>query len=549
MFWDQVHSFAPRYRASLAYVTGAQNMKVGIETYNNISTRNYQRGDWLQYRFSNGVPNQITMLLNDFTEEARVQNIGIFAQDRWTISRFTLQGGIRYENASSRSPEQVIGPSRLVPTPIVFPAQDIVKGYNDITYRGGVAVDVFGNGKTSLKINAGTYMDPAQWAGIFIEPNPARRQFGGGVPPQTTRSWTDTNRNYIPDCDLLNPAANGECGPSRQPELRAAGDADRPPTIRRCWKARACGRATGSSASRCSSEVFPRVSVEAGYHRRNFDSFINPDPVTSTSTLTTTFTAADNRAVTPADYNPYSVPVPADPRLPRSGGYVIDDLFDISPTAFGKTDNFIARASNYGSPANYWHGVDVQVNARLRGGVTVQGGTSTGRIVNDTCDLAIDNPSQYNCHKVYPFQTEIRGMAIYTVPKIGVQLSGTMQSRPGPEITALWNVPASVIAQSLGRPPSGSVANMQTNILTAGELYGDRITQVDMRVAKLLRFGRTRTNVGVDIYNLFNSNVPLTYVTTYGATWGKPQLGARCALRENQRADRFLSGLFLRRRR
>ena len=60
MFWDQVHSFAPRYRASVAYVTGAQNMKVGIETYNNISTRNYQRGDSLQYRFNNGVPNQIT---------------------------------------------------------------------------------------------------------------------------------------------------------------------------------------------------------------------------------------------------------------------------------------------------------------------------------------------------------------------------------------------------------------------------------------------------------------------------------------------------------
>ena len=142
-------------------------------------------------------------------------------------------------------------------------------------------------------------------------------------------------------------------------------------------------------------EVFPRVSVEAGYHRRNFDSFINPDPVTSTSTLTTTFTALDNRAVTPADYNPYSVPVPADPRLPRPGGYVIGDLFDISPAAFGKTDNFISRATNYGSPSNYWHGVDVQVNARLRGGVTVQGGTSTGRIVNDTCELAIDNPSQY----------------------------------------------------------------------------------------------------------------------------------------------------------
>ena len=273
------------------------------------------------------------------------------------------------------------------------------------------------------------------------------------------------------------------------------------------------------------------MSVEAGYHRRNFDSFLNTDPITSTSTLTTTFTATDNRAVTPADYNPYSVPVPADPRLPRSGGYVIGDLYDISPAAFGKTDNFISRATNYGSPANYWHGVDVQVNARLRGGLTLQGGTSTGRVVNDTCDLVIDNPSQYNCHKVYPFQTEVRGLAIYTVPKIDVQVSGTLQSRPGAEITAMWNVPASLIAQSLGRAPSGGVANVQTNILTAGELYGDRVTQVDMRIAKLLKFGRMRTNVGVDVYNLFNSNVPLTYVTTYGATWRNPNsvLDARFA--------------------
>jgi len=458
-----------------------------------------------------------------------VRNTGIFMQDRWTIKRFTLQGGIRYENASSNSPEQVIGPSRMVPTPIVFPAQDIVKGYNDVTYRGGVAVDVFGTGKTSLKINAGTYMDPAQWAGIFIEPNPARRQFGGGVPPQTTRSWTDSNRNYTPDCDLLNPAQNGECGPSANQNF---GRVVTPTSTYDPALLQGAGVRPGNwqFGIAVQQEVFPRVSVEAGYHRRSFDSFINPDPVTSTSTLTTTFTALDNRAVTPADYSRYSVPVPADPRLPRPGGYVIQDLFDISPAAFGKTDNFISRASNYGSPINYWHGVDVQVNARLHD-VTVQGGTSTGRIVNDTCDLAIDNPSLYDCHKVYPFQTEIRGMAIYTVPKVGVLLSGTMQSRPGPEITALWNVPASVIAQSLGRAPAGGVANIQTNILTAGELYGDRITQIDMRVAKLLRFGRMRANVGLDIYNLFNSNVPLTYVTTYGTTWGRPQsvLDARFA--------------------
>jgi hypothetical protein len=529
MFWDQVRSFTPRYRAALSYVTGAQNLKFGFETYNNISTRNYQRGTGLQYRLNNGVPNQLTMLLNDFTENARVRNVGIFAQNRWTIRRVTLEGGVRYENAVSNSPEQVIGPSRFVPTPIVFPAQDIVKGYNDITLRGGAAIDLTGDGKTSLKISGGQYGDPAQWAGIFIEPNPARTRFGGGVPPQTTRSWADANRNYIPDCDLLNPLANGECGPSANQNFGRLSTpaATYDPAVLEGWGVRPANWQVGISVQR---EVMSRVSVEAGYHRRNFDSFLNTDPITSTSTLTTTFTATDNRAVTPADYNPYSVPVPVDPRLPRSGGYVISNLYDISPAAFGKTDNFISRATNYGSPRNYWHGVDVQVNARLRS-LTLQGGTSTGHVVNDTCDLVIDNPSTYDCHKAYPFQTEIRGLAIYTLPKIDVQVSGTLQSRPGPEITALWNVPASVIAQSLGRAPSGNVANVPINILTAGELYGDRITQVDMRVAKLLKFGRLRTNVGVDVYNLLNSNVPLGYVTTYGTTWRNPNsvLDARFA--------------------
>jgi hypothetical protein len=62
-------------------------------------------------------------------------------------------------------------------------------------------------------------------------------------------------------------------------------------------------------------------------------------------------------------------------------------------------------------------------------------------------------------------------------------------------------------------------------------LYGDYVRQVDMRVGKILRFGRTRTLVGVDIYNLFNSNAGLTYQQAFapatatqaaGATWYNP---------------------------
>jgi hypothetical protein len=79
------------------------------------------------------------------------------------------------------------------------------------------------------------------------------------------------------------------------------------------------------------------------------------------------------------------------------------------------------------------------------------------------------------------------------------------------------------VAQSLGRPLAGGVANVTINLLNAGQLYGDRVSQLDFRVAKILKFGRTRTNVGLDFYNVLNSSTTLTYNNTYGATWLTPQ--------------------------
>jgi len=114
---------------------------------------------------------------------------------------------------------------------------------------------------------------------------------------------------------------------------------------------------------------------------------------------------------------------------------------------------------------------------------------------------------------------------------VDVQISGTLQSHPGVEIPANWNVPNALVQPSLGRALSGGAANVSVNILNPGQVYGDRITQLDVRFAKILKFGRVRTNIGVDLYNVLNSNVPLTYVTTYGSTWGNPNsiLDARFA--------------------
>jgi Carboxypeptidase regulatory-like domain len=520
MNWRPAVSWTPRVRASMSYVSGQHNVKVGFDQMDNFSDRIYlTNNQGLFYRFNNGAPNRLTMIINNFRQQEHVRGGAVYGQDQWTIGRLTAQGGLRYDYGSADSPEQIVGPDLWIPTPIVFPAQDLVRGYRDLSLRGGMAYDLFGNGKTSLKFNAGRYVDTVQWSGIYADTNPTLSSLGPGTAalpvPQNNRSWTDRNNDKKVDCDLFNPQANGECGTSDNVNF---GKVQNPTStydqaLLGGWRIRPHNTQIGASIQQ---QLWTRVSLEVGYAQRWFP----------------TLTAIDNRAVTPADYSPYSVTAPLDARLPNGGGYVIGDQWDISPALFGRTDNYVTFANSFGGAGYYWHGVDTNVSARLTGGLTVQGGTSSGRKVTDSCsvgladsngNLTVDNPGRRNCSTKYPFLTDYRGLASYTISKIDVQISATLQSRSGPELLANANVPSATVAQSLGRPLAGGAANVTINLLNAGQMYGDRVTQLDFRVAKILRFGKTRTNVGLDFYNVTNSSTTLTYNNTYGATWLTPQ--------------------------
>jgi hypothetical protein len=120
--------------------------------------------------------------------------------------------------------------------------------------------------------------------------------------------------------------------------------------------------------------------------------------------------------------------------------------------------------------------------------------------------------------------TQFRGFSSYNIRKIDVQLAATFQSKPGAMLAANYAAPSADVAPSLGRNLSGNAPNVTVNLVAPGTLYGDRINQLDVRVAKTLRFGRARTLIAIDAYNTLNSSAVLTYNQTFvpNGPWLQP---------------------------
>ena len=504
------------WRGSVTRVTGANSAKVGYygQFVRNHFPNSVVNDTWTSYTFNNGAPLSLTQIAGPALVNTHLQTHSLYAQDQWTLRKLTVSGAIRYDHSASFFPQEQVGPNPFILVPTVFPAQDGTS-YNDITPRVGVAYDVFGNGKTSVKVNVGKYLAAADGSSITgALTNPLSR-----ISTSVTRTWTDANKNFKPDCDLSNPLAQ---------DLRSSGG-DFCAQINNLNFAKPVFSNTYDSAIlngwslrpydwnfgiQVQQEVRPRVSVNVGYFRRWFGNFF----------------ATDNLSVKSSDYTSFSVTAPSDSRLPGGGGNVISGLYDVAPTLFGQTNNFITKADSFGNQTQHWNSVEINLTARVRQGLTFQGGTSTGRLTTNTCEIRPQLPESATlnpyCSVVPPFLTQFKGLASYAIPRIDVQVSGTMQSIPGANLQANYSVPTATVAQSLGRPLSGSAAFATVNLVTPGAIQGDRINQLDLRAGKVLRFSRTRVQISVDLYNALNSSAIQSYNQTFiaGGNWLTPTL-------------------------
>jgi hypothetical protein len=490
-------------RFSVSYITGTHAFKVGItDAWSSNDRFNRHNNYGLSYRFNNGVPNQLTMLATPFDTKSNIKyDIGIFAQDKWSLSKLTLNVGMRLDLFNLYYPEQFLGPGVLVPTRnITFPREEGIN-WKDVTPRLGAAYDLFGDGTTAVRVSLNKYLGGvAHQAGNPF--NPVSR-----LATTTTRSWSDSNRNFFPDCDLLNVTTNGECGAMANANfgLQTPTTTYDPDTLSG-WGRRFFNWEFSAGVQR---EVLPRVSVDVGYFRRWYGNF----------------TVTDNLLVIAGDFDPFTVTAPVDSRLPDEGGYQIAGLYNLNPTKVGRVDEFSTFASEYGKQIEHWNGVDATVNVRPFPGAAFQGGISTGRTITDSCEIRAKLPEvapvNPYCHTNSGFVSQYKFLGTYVVPKVDVQVGGTFQGLPGPVLAANVNYPNALIQPSLGRPLSANAANATINVVEPGALYGERLNQLDVRVGKLFRVGRSRTNVGFDIFNVLNANAVLAENSNYAA-WRQP---------------------------
>jgi hypothetical protein len=551
--WADNDANPNNWRASMSYVTGSHNLKVGYQgSYQRSLQARDANSTLLRYTMNNRALNGVSYTLaSRWEQNDRTATSAIYVQDQWTKGRVTLQGAIRYDRASSWAPAEHNGTtevSRFNPTPITFPRTVSVAGYNDITTRWGGAWDIFGNGKTALKANIGRYLQNATNDENYTANNPAARIQRNVLTP--ARGWIDANNNFIVDCDLRNPALQDSRATGGDQCAALTGDnanfGNANPNLTRInpdilegWGVRPSDWQFGVSVQH---ELLPRLSVDASYNRRWFQNFF----------------VDDNQLVSPSDYTAWTYTAPQHPGLPGGGGYPVTVYSRLVPIGAQTLRTF---ETDYGpARTQYWHGVNISLNARLRNGLTFQGGSSTGRGVRDTCATSQNLPetivglgtavsplvqADQACRMTEPFMTSFRGLAAYTLPRVDVLVSAQFRSlnpnniggvggnsaTNGASLNANVILPNSTVSQLLGgRLPAGALPNGTTtiNLLTPGQLYPeDRLTQVDMRFAKIIRLGSRRADIGVDLYNLFNTNDTTTFDANFalangGATWLQP---------------------------
>ncbi|MDR1988678.1 MAG: carboxypeptidase regulatory-like domain-containing protein [Acidobacteriaceae bacterium] len=490
---------------SASYVTGSHNMKVGVQDSFGYFWRQRREVADLVQVYRSGVPSQV--IIHNTPQDSLADlnaDLGVYAQDSWTLGRLTLNPGVRFEHFNGSIPARQVAAGRFVPFRS-FTARDNVPNWNNISPRFGLAWDVQGTGATAVKFGWGKYM--TAYSTGFAE------TYDPNFYDNATLPWVDVNGddiaqgyiNYAPDgtrqpCVFLTPGCEIDFS-TLNPNFGVRPSRDFDPNIQRPFQYE-----MNASIQR---QIVPGTSVTVSYLRRDYRNLI----------------WSDNLAVSSSDYTPYTVPNPIDPSQTVT-------IYDLNP-AKASAVNILDRNSSLNS--RVYSGYDVTFNSRFRD-VTVFGGVSLGHTISNTCQVADPNflaycdQSKYNI-PMYP-QYKLNGSYMFPWK---LQVSGTLQSYAGnaanstvdgtiaavdPSLRVVWNVDQATFKSLTGATLTQPSVSVQ--LLQPGKKLLDRQNQLDLRLKRAFRVGKVDLEGQFDAYNALNSGVVLSVVQNYGSALDRP---------------------------
>jgi hypothetical protein len=490
-------------RFATTYVTGSHAFKGGIELGSGRTPApSWYTGD-LTETFNSGVPQAVTLRIPNNRVDGYYPDLQLYVQDRWTINRATITGGLRYDYFVGYVGDSTLPASRWNAAQAFTGFE--VQHWKDLSPRVGIAYDLFGTGKTALKSSLARYVQP-EATGIAASSDPQLT-----IGRTDTRVWQDLNGDHT----IYNPDGSvqfNELGPSTNLNFGKTipSTTTMDPATLNGFNART---STVEWQAAVQHQLSSRVSVSGDYYFRYLGNQL----------------ATNNTLVRPADYNgPFCIAAPVSPDLPGGGGYPVCGLYDISPTKLGQIQNNVTLAREFGGIVDHYIGFDIGVNARFGAGTFVQGGLNAQRHLYDDCNAPIlsgtttpnqvSSPEAQFCHQIFPYRPDLKLLGSHTFPR-GVIVSATYQLSTGPNIIATWNVPNSVIQPALGRNlAAGATATKSVQLIAPGVLWGGYLNQLDLRLSKALRVGRYRFRADANLYNVFNSDFVNSVNTTFSST-------------------------------